>query len=250
MKIIFFTRFNRVFAEDDKTRNRVMQSKAWWKKRLNIYRGTVLRSLANQTDKDFDYVCVFNKNQMEKYPHIKNFMEISSGYIEESNPSTEYEPLELAAQTKEDAIFFNIDSDDHVHKDTVKELKKLKPKEGLTPYMDNGYIYDLNTGKMAYHHAYRASGPFWGIYIPGRMNDVQTIHRYMKDYNMDGHHFQKHKAINSHKLPDNMYLYSVHGDNTTTAWKNYNTSKKVGKKIRAKKPILKNFGYVERKKDN
>lgn len=249
MKIIFFTRFNRVFKPDDKTRNKVLKSKTWWKNRIEVLKDTVIRSLKNQTDQDFEYYCIFNLEQINKYPHIRKASEIIGSTIESTNPSTEYEPLQLMAETKEDAIFFNIDSDDHVHKDTVKELKKLKPQDGLLPYMDKGYIYDLNTKKLAHYAGDGAEPPFWGIYVPGHMQDVRTIHRYMKDHRMDGHHFQKHNASHAVELPEGMYLYSVHSKNTTTGWKNHNTVKHVRETIRSKK-ILKEFGYVSGKEDN
>lgn len=244
MRIVIFTRFNRVFKADDKTRNKVLKSKAWWNNRFEVMKETLISSLVNQSDKDFEFHAIFNLSQLNTYPHIRKFAEDLGNYtIENTNPSTEYEPLELMAKVEEDATFFNVDSDDHLHKDTVKELKKLKPKDGLTPYMDKGYIYDLNTKKLAHYSGNGAPAPFWGIYVPGRMQDVATIHRYMKDHRMDGHHFQKQKASNAHKLPDGMYLYSVHSKNTTTGWGNYNTTKHVGDTIRAKKKILKDFGY-------
>jgi len=251
MRVVIFTRFNRVFARDDVTRNKVLESKAWWRERVKVLENTVMRSLHCQTNREFEYVTVFNKEQIERYPHIREFSEkVWGSYIESYNPSTEYEPIELASKSPHDTIFFNVDSDDHIHKDTVKELRNLQVKNGLVPYMDKGYIYDLKTKRMAHYEGNGAPPPFWGIYVPGYMDDMTAIHRYMKDYGMDGHHYQKHKATNSVKLSDGMYLYSVHGKNTTNAWKNPNTAKHVRETIKAKKKILTNFGYVERKKDN
>lgn len=246
VQVVIFTRFNRVFADNDIRRNKVLQSKTWWNNRYKILQDTLIRSLEYQSDDNFTFMPIFNKAQCDMYPHVENFYQRVGGYKEDHNPATEFEPLQLAAETPEDTIFFNVDSDDHIHKDTVRELKKLQPKEGLCPYMERGYVYDLKSKKMAHYSGNGAEPPFWGIYVPGSMRDVKTIHRYMKDHRMDGRHYDKHKASNAVMLPDGMYLYSIHGKNTTNAWKNPNTAKHVGDVIRSKKTILGEFGYEGR----
>lgn len=244
MKVRIFSRFNRVFRPDDSRRNSLLNDPAWWDERLRVFKETAYRSLKAQTDQDFEFYAVFNIEQMEARQHIVDFAAKMSElpgvliHLESHNPTTEYEPIGLSG------LLFNLDSDDHLHKDTVKILKQYEPADGLMLYMDEGYIYDLNSGKLALYAGDGTPPPFWGAYIPERLGSVQERHRYMKDHRMDGHHYQKHLASNAKVLPAGLYLYSLHNRNTTNAWGNPHTAKHVREEVkRGKRKILEGFGY-------
>lgn len=231
MQVVIFHRFNRVFSPDDKHRNSKLSSPKWWEQRLEVYKKTAYRSLMAQTDQDFHIWAIFNQAQLETYTHIKKYvaaiekLDKVSVKIDKHNRTTEYEPI---SHIEGETMLFNLDSDDHLHKNTVKTLKQYR-----NCYMADGYVYDLNTGRLHEYHANGAWPPFWGLYFPEGVKP----YAYMRKHGLNGHHYQK----KGDRLPDGMYLYSIHGDNTTNSWDNKNTTKHVGKE--ADKKILKDFGY-------
>lgn len=140
----------------------------WLKDRIEIFKNYTLKSLLNQTNRDFVLVLSFRleeqaNSEVEKlYWDIKTFgIEVIFTYDgliyfddknEENNKTLEYRLKRTLPQLfyqAEDFIYLTrIDSDDLFHKDVVQLIQDQEPNvKALT--LQNGYVYNKDSKEVA-----------------------------------------------------------------------------------------------------
>lgn len=206
----------------------------WFERRHKIFRELTLKSLANQTDKDFLIWLQFRpeeknnpvtekiENEIKKsgLKYILTFdgpimMEDQATWhnfnlIERAERSLkQLEPID-----EDYVVEFSLDSDDMVHKRMVELLKSKEMKEHGAFYMKKGFMYSVD-GKMAdWENPHSMS--LYAIVYPTDVFLDATQH-FMHQNGLDSHE-QIPKLFDAELLPDGMFCCPYHALNISTVW--------------------------------
>ena len=231
----------------------------WFDSRAKIFEQTALKSLSNQTTKDFTLWVSFRKEE-ETNPTTKKIEEAikKSGlkYIftfdgimmhDDRGVDHNKDLKERMARSMKtlSSIVDDTDwvykteysSDDMLSEEALEEIRKEKTREKGATYYLNGYIHELETGRLAYWNRDSSCSKYTVMYPPGKFLDADKHLEYV-----DG--LQSHEFLpiimDATKLPDGRYCCTVHGWNISTGWNNsFRGDEIYGEK---KLKILKKFG--------
>lgn len=172
-KHIVLTQFNlklsingvRCFIED-KTQ-KTTQTKSWMDERFELFEKYCFPSLINQKNKNFIWLCLFDKESEEKHKtkiaqyqsQLPLFTPVYLGPSDRDNLYEKIDPFirQYLTPTDEYIITTNIDNDDSLHHDMIDNIQKVflqNPKESLFRF-SYGYQYFTKYKlmlKMKYPH--------------------------------------------------------------------------------------------------
>lgn len=239
----------------------------WFRWRREIFRDYTLKSLVNQTNKQFCLWLSFRPED-EKNPttlQIQNdiaktgmsFVMTFDGLMYYDDRNTEQNKTLEERLVNSLAVLYNVfmeadwillsrlDSDDLLHKEAIKEIQE-KTLSGLQRktaiLMKNGYIYNKNTGELAYWKP-ETNPPFHTIVFPEE--DFFSAKSYL-DYFGD---FKSHEDIPRNfkiqTLEDGRYCVGIHDQkhHISTSWSHPFKGEYIGGSLTGKKQaILKDFG--------
>jgi len=234
----------------------------WYDLREKIFKKYTLKSLMNQTNKDFGLWISFRPEE-KKNPTTKKIIEAlkksSLDYVitfngimmtddrgVDHNADLEERLKEALPNLKKlvgDAKFVyetNLDSDDMLHQTFSDIVQKKEFEPGGALYMKDGYAYNIKDRLVEWNNP--ASNQNYTIMFPA-------------DYYLNAkkrliylHGLKTHEEIpikfNTEKLPGGLYCAVIHGTNISTVWNH----PFMGKEIYyddEKKFILKNFGIIK-----
>ena len=172
-KHIILTQFNlklsvdgvRCFTEDKTQKS--TQTKSWMDERFELFEKYCFPSLLNQKNKNFIWLCLFDKDTEEKYKtkiaEYQNlfplFTPVYLGSSDRNNLYLQIDPIirQYLTSTDEYIITTNVDNDDSLHHSMIDNIQKVflqNPKESLYRF-SYGYQYFIKYKlmlKMKYPH--------------------------------------------------------------------------------------------------
>jgi hypothetical protein len=144
------------------------------------------------------------------------------------------------------------DTDDMMHKHVMADLQTLTPAPGLTAWWNRGYMYGIHDGRMKIMETYPPVGPppFYAQYYPkSALQSARAWIQHRDTYRMAQRHQDiRRKCKVKHEFSQIGYCGTIHGENTSRAWDNANTNKRLGKeitKLANRMKILDDFGVAE-----
>jgi len=226
----------------------------WYRHRADIFKEYTIKSLANQTDKDFlvwvqfrekerknpitrmirrlmneaglNFICTFNGailREDKAYWHNDNLIERAEKSLKELGDINEDYVVEVG-----------LDSDDMVHKGFVDLVKNEPHREAF--YMKGGYIYSTD-GRLA-EWKNPESMSIYTINYPTRVfSNAKEHFDYQKGFSS---HEQIPNIFDAKQLPDGLYCATTHGQNISTVWEHPFRGKEIYSET-AKKQIISNF---------
>jgi len=254
-KFVIWLPFNRCDTGKDNgfRYKKTLARSDWWEQRAEIMLKYTLPSIQNQSDGEFTLCAAFLRQDQDRFSPVDKAMSDFGGYsfidtrseIEE----TSLEPYNFM-HTFHDKVDFltmiRVDSDDMIHRDFIKEIKILDPERQKVAYCVDGFAYSTD-GRLASYHCPATPPPFYAITFPNwALENQEKYDKYRLNNKLNKYHHQIHQARASIRLPDGLYCYVLHQENTTSSWGNKNTYKHVGKFVRddqIKRGILEEFGY-------
>ncbi len=190
----------------------------WFEHRLKILENFTLKSLENQTNKDFYYVMYLRKCFPESLlPKLDKILERSSlrSFIIHYDVDNDLREKITNNLPKVDYIYATrIDSDDLFHKDAVKEIQsyEFSPRRALI--YQEGYCYDCVNKKMRHH--LMPCPPFHTIMYPYDIYlDLESAAKYRSS---TGGHDTVISAMNSIILSEGKYIVLFHGQNNRSRY--------------------------------
>lgn len=172
-KHVVLTHFNlklsqngvRCFTEDKTQKS--TQTKSWMDERFDLFERYCFPSLLNQKNKNFIWLCLFDKDTEEKYKKriaeyqnkLPLFTPVYIGPSERDNLYEKTDPIirQYLDPNHEYIITTNVDNDDSLHQDMIDNIQKVflqNPKESLYRF-NYGYQYFVKHKlmlKMMYPH--------------------------------------------------------------------------------------------------
>jgi len=225
----------------------------WWEQRAEIMREYTLPSIRHQSDQDFNVIGVgLMRDTDRNSPVVSLFDGIDMMFLMDNREiieETSLEPFGIMTQYFDKCSYLTmirVDSDDMIHRDFIKEIKRLDPERQKVAYCIDGFAYSPD-GRLASYHCPATPPPFYAITFPNwALENKEKYAKYRHNNKLYKYHHQIHQARASIRLPDGLYCYVLHKKNTTSAWDNKNTYKHIGRFIEddeIKSSILKEFGY-------
>ena len=234
---------------------------SWFSYRADIFRDYTLKSLTNQTTKDFVLWVSFRPEEKEnpitkqieqdiknaglKYiltfdgvmmwddrglfhnKDLKERMEKSLSVIK-----GQLEPAEYIFKT-------DLGSDDIFSKEALEEIQKQEPKLRGALYYLNGYVLDMVNMRLADWNRPTPCSKYTIMYPCDIFFDAEKHLEYVKG--LESHEFIP-KVFDAVRLPDKRYMAGVHRANISTTWENQMRGQEYGDID--KREILKNFGII------
>lgn len=235
MRMIIFTRYNRIHPDDWRFK-KTIGNRGWWKKRLPITKKYFIPSM-NQFD--CEKWALFTEKINIKYAKKTILALRKAGFqiiVTTSDDKTYLdEPYKEVIKRKynKEVMLINVDSDDMLHKDYLSALQKAP--RATAYYHRRGYIYDHNNKDIYYHNCDNAPPNFNAMLYPiSAQKSAEAWLSYKDDNNMNQRHMFLHKANNSHCLPHGLYCHVIHGANTSQTLEQYRGRlKKTNKELSA-----------------
>lgn len=197
----------------------------WWVYRLKILENFTLKSLQNQTNKDFYYVMYLRRCFPEKLvPELKRILKSSNLrhsiiYYDKENDlrnriNADFQKAKYIYATR-------IDSDDLFHKEAVEEIQSHEYSYRRALIYQKGYCYDCINKKMRHH--VMPCPPFHTVMYPYDIYlDLDTAAKYRAT---TSGHDTIISGMNSVILSSDKYIVLFHGHNNRSR---YTEPAKVG----------------------
>lgn len=176
------------------------RGKDWLDKRIDLAYDTSLRSLKNQTNKDFETVIVTNRDSISQVKARlgKNFTYIISK--KDLDRKLDKRPKDLVYVTR-------LDSDDMYHPTVIEDIRSMNVAGYSGLINQDGYLFDANSGKMAeFHHDNIAFQTV--IHRGDEWRDIRGLGIYP--------HNELRARFRVKALPPWKYLFILHGDNDSS----------------------------------
>ena len=207
----------------------------WIEKRIKIFKDFTLKSLLNQTNKNFVHWVSWRKEDKENrlvrvldsylnnrgYPHVFTYGGLCLWDDRKRNEQVEFKqrleqslPL-LAPFVKEEYVYQTLlDSDDMYRKDVVEEIQELPYKEKGAAGYRSGFVMNFLNNTLARWNP-QTCPPFYTI-----MFDKETFLNPEKHYYYT--HYHSHEYVEHFfdfiSLVGKKFIVGIHDDNTTTNW--------------------------------
>lgn len=233
----------------------------WYRERIKIFKKYCLKSLLNQTNKDFIHWICFRPEEennpitkelgqyLGKLNHNCIFTFHGQPFWDDktSNLNIEKRIQDSVGAISEhikgkDYVYFTVlDSDDMFHKDMVKMIQgeNYEYKKALTPI--KGLILNAKTGQLAdWNHP--SCPPYYTIMFPSEM--FLDAKKQIEYYYPFVSHEDILRIFKCKRLPDDMYCCTVHSGNISTHWEHSAMGEEYFYESEIKS-ILKNFGIKQ-----
>jgi hypothetical protein len=254
-KVIFSIPFTGKMPFKDIDGDEGFKGQNWFCHRSDIFEDYTLKSLINQTDKDFLVWLQFRPKEktnpvIRKIRRIMkesklNFVITFNGAIlREDKAYWHNEDLverakkslnELGEIEEDTVIEVGLDSDDMVSKNFVEYIKNIEEAEAY--YMKVGYIYSTEDGRLAEWNNPESMSIYTINYPTNIFLDADAHFKYQKGFSS---HEQIPRIFKANQLPDGMYCATTHGNNISTVWEHPFRGKEIYSETN-KKQILSNF---------
>lgn len=239
--------------------NRILTDE-WLKDRIEIFKSYTLKSLLNQTNRDFRIWLSFRSEELDselvsdlevyltqqKIQYLITFYGLiyHDDKNEENNKTLEYRlkrSLEPIAPAYDWYYLTRIDSDDMFHKDVVQLIQDQEPFEGALT-LQLGYVYNKDTQEVAEWNPL-TNPPFHTIMI--KRETFFDPEKHLNAY----HGFKSHEDIAKlkHKVlwrgdnrTDRLYMVLTHNPkmHISTTWEHPFKGKNLSNQV------LKDFGIL------
>ena len=232
---------------------------SWYEYRANIFKKYVLKSLANQTEKNFILWVSFRPE--EKTNPITDRIErdikdtglkyiLTFDVIMMWDDRGTWHNKDLAERMvkslkeiqekvgKADWVYkTDLGSDDMLSEEAIKEIQQQEPSLKKALYYLNGYVLDMENIRLAEWNRNTACSKYTIIYPYETFFDAEKHLEYIKG--LESHEFIT-KIFEAVRLPDKRYMAGVHLGNISTTWENQMRGKQFND---LEKPeIFKKFG--------
>ena len=235
------------------------QTQTWYDFRAGIFEKYTLKSLENQTDKDFLIWLQFRPEEINnpttkkidkalKKSKLDYIMTFNGPIMKEDRATWHNQDLieraekslkELEPKVKEFNYIYetNLDSDDMVYKDFVKVLKQEPFRERGALYQKDGFIYEIS-GRLAFWHNPISQQNYTIMYPVDIFLDAKKHFEYQNG--LDSHE-QIPEKFNAKEMPKGFYCAIIHGTNISTVWGHPFMGQEIFYE-EEKESILKDFG--------
>ena len=144
-------------------------------------------------------------------------------------------------------VLVHMDSDDMYAENFIEELKKIKPERGLVIFAEDGYMLDMESGRLFHFQpGEHGPGPYFAMcYTRASLLTGANWDKYREKFKLFKLHHELRSCPIKAKLPAGLFCGTIHGTNTSRTMKNPNTMKRVGAEITdedKKEAILATFG--------
>ncbi len=226
---------------------RMMSSPQWWADRAVIFRDWTLKSLAAQTDQDFEVVVSFRS--LDYRPgndvltaclnyHAATIDQARARLITFGRP---YQPwqyhiapnqadffCDTFGGTDEWLAILTMDSDDCYERTVVERIRAVKPRAGLCCWFAKGFLYGITDGRMARFGSVKGPPPFFcKFYSPESLSSPARFNAYRTSWGLNCYHHETSRRKVNEPMPDWLFLQTIHGANATTAWTDPHTTKHI-----------------------
>ncbi len=231
----------------DRTRaKRTVENDDWWLRRLEIWNEFVEPSLHSQTFQDFGLWGFFNEHCFSD-----TGMRHAFRYRPDGGNAVSGGPRMLRQEYYNRCDWLCMilhDSDDLYSPGAFDLIAKQKPEPGLVVYFEDGWMYDINTGRIdkfiTSHGA--GPGPWIARWYPNEaLASEEAWWSYRFKWKFNRVHHQVRGCPNARKLPHWNFLALLHGSNVTRRRGNPATEKKANHEVtdpEKKQKILLRFG--------
>jgi len=232
------------------------ETEEWIDDRIYLFKNYTLKSLMNQTNKDFLHWICFRKpnpkwDELAKYLKSLNYNFVftydgqchwddrasNDTLLERTKKSLKV--LEPYIKGKEWVYYTMIDSDDMFMKDAVGLIQKQEPEEGKSLIFQKGYAINYETKELA--DWFCESPPFYTIIYPAEIF-VDAEKKALYEGGLKSHEY----ALLIYKatiMPENKYSYLIHSSNKSTGWE-HEFRGKIHTDIKFRKKIFKDLGIL------
>jgi len=206
----------------------------WYKFRYKVFREYTLKSLMNQTDKDF-LIWVQLRPQEETNPITKkiedelkksglDYVMTFNGPIIMEDRALEHnvdlieragKSLKKLGEIKDNYVVeISLDSDDMIHKKFVELLRTKEITDRKAFYMKKGFMYSVNNRLADWNNPFSMS-----IYAITYLTDIFLDAKKHFDYqNGFNSHEQIPDKFDAELLPDGLFCCIYHTMNISTTW--------------------------------
>ncbi len=233
----------------------------WFKERIKLFENYTVKSLQNQSEKDFTVWISFREEEQlnplteevtrimreSGLKYIMTFHGIAmwdDRGIEHNDDLVErldktigaIKPLFIG---KDYAYITNFSSDDMLEKDAVKLIQNEEYEERKALYFMNGFVYNEQTGQLAEWNRDSSGSQYTVMYPKEVLMDAKKWFAYEMAC-LKSHEYIP-QCYNAKCLEDWKFMCMVHGYNISTGWDNSFRGKEFFYE-EEKQSILKNFG--------
>jgi hypothetical protein len=225
------------------------RGETWYQNRIQIFKDYTLKSLINQSNKDF--IAWLSFRPEEKYNiltnKIKDALEKSglnyvmtfNGVMFHDDRGVEHN-IDLKERigdsmdtlkpfVKGDWVYETLlGSDDMFAKDVVKEIQQQEPAKNKVLYFQKGYIYNTSTNELCEWNRPDAAAKYTIIYPSDIFLDEDKHYNYIKGLTS---HERVFEIFKGEKLTDRQYCATVNGYNISTIWNHPYRGKEVNNKL-------------------
>ncbi len=232
---------------------------AWFEYRTNIFRDYTLKSLKNQTTKDFTLWISFRPEEKENsitkrieqdikdagidyiftFDGIMMWDDRGTWHNNDLKERMEKSLTELKGKLGESDWVYKTDlgSDDLFLGEALEEIQKVEPKEKRSTVYFNGYVLDMENNRLAEWNRDTSCSKYTIIYPSETFFSAEKHLDYIKELKSHEYASQVFDAV---RLPDGRYMAGVHKGNISTTWENKFRGRQIGDP--EKKEILTKFG--------
>jgi len=222
---------------------------AWWTRRADLFKRFTLRSLEQQSDRDFEVWCGVASITSPMAGPLRNVIAESSlgdrisiyEHDVEETMGRGQGPVWSAvidALSAGETTFCFLDSDDMYHRDFISRVRAVQKRPGLVIYCQQGFIVDEAMRCMHVYDPQKCPAPFFARYYPG---DIDDLDEYEEEHDfLDVHsHLLQHEVRES--IGHGLYCVLIHGANSTSTWENPQIVTKLRDEVRDIKSTMEGF---------
>ncbi len=247
---------------------RMMDSPQWWSDRAAIFRDWTLRSLLAQTDQDFKIVVSF---RLQDYrpgnaavlacvnytgasidhprPRLISFARRYQDWQYHIAPNQADFFCKAFGGTGEWLAILTVDSDDCYERTVVEQIRQVQPREGLCCWFAYGYLYGIDDGRLARFGSVKGPPPFFcKFYPPMALTTPEAFNAYRQKWGLNCYHHETSRLKVNERMPDRLFMQTIHAANATTNWTHRHTTSHVGGDvtlIAEKAKTLESFGVAD-----
>jgi hypothetical protein len=210
----------------------------WFSNRARVFKDYTLKSLSNQTNKNFIIWISFRPEDKgsETVKEIQEAIDFTGlkriftfdgiamyddrGIHHNKDLKSRLERIieTLRPHIKGDWVFrTDCGSDDMLSKEAIAEIQEQEPRENGATYYLNGYIFNAQTGQVADWLRDSSCSKYTLMFAKDEFLDVDK--HYDKLMKLESHEFTP-IVFDADRLPDGRYACTVHGYNISTGWVN------------------------------
>jgi len=237
------------YWDDLGRRKRTVGRPEWWKERESLVLDWVLPSLKAQDMQDFETWAFLDPRDAERNAALRRAL------YHHGIEATYEGPRALREAYRERCHWLCIlhtDSDDMACRAALSDLLTVRPEPGLTAWWNKGFMYGIHDGRMKEMETFPPVGPapFYAQWYPvDVLGSARAWAEYREMWRMSQRHQDlRKKCRNTIEFDKIGYCGTIHGENTSRAWDNVNTNKRLGDEIvnpKKKNRILDLFGVAQ-----